>query len=342
MELSIIKELTNFMLLNGYASNKPGLMYGKTGIALSLFELASLSKDSSIEEYALDFLREALATDMKDYSFVSGKSGIAWTLLFLINNHLIAANYQELYGIEHQSIINFIKGDNINKQNISDCIDFLIFLFEIKKQREQKNIEDIDVSIDILLKVIADYYSHSPKSFIEREYFYLCSSKLLGIYNLIKCSRLKLEKIVKSIIITHSSLVDNFYHCPNLKFGTNLFLYGIENTRDDIVALGNNTLDNIIINIREELIDLKQSIDILFCMKLLSQWKNDVYYCKIIELLTDMLFLNKNRINKMSPLYDTDIQILSSLLGGIPRLAWLYSVECTERWSSDRKLIMLF
>lgn len=98
-----------FLLLNGYSQENVGLIYGKLGMSLSLFEISHLYYDDGVEDYAYDLLQEVLASYTKNCSFNNGKAGIAWDILYLRNNQYIDVDYRELYASEHDSIIEFIK-----------------------------------------------------------------------------------------------------------------------------------------------------------------------------------------------------------------------------------------
>lgn len=329
MQLSVDKEFTQFMLLNSYILDSSGLMYGKAGIALSLYNIAYKTNDDLIEKHAFEFLREALAANTKMYSFASGKSGIAWTLLYLIDNNYLDADYQELYGVEHQSIINHIKKGNYN---VSECLDYFIFIFA-----SQQYVMEMNTLLSILSGIISDYYLHYRQNSIERNSFYYHSSKLLGVYCLIECSRPYLSKFVETIIDIYHSLSRELYLCDHLSFGTNLLWYGKDINCDEAISLANMTVDYIVTNFLKEQMNLKQTIDTLYNIDKLAAMGKDMEYHIIRKQLLDMLFYNEKTINQKSPLYIADRKTLSSLMEGIPRLSWL-----DKKCSTAREIIMLF
>lgn len=63
------KMLVDFMLLHGYLLDNPGLMTGKAGIMLSLYEVSQIDKREIIKETAFELLKEVLAWNIKEYSF---------------------------------------------------------------------------------------------------------------------------------------------------------------------------------------------------------------------------------------------------------------------------------
>ena len=60
------KMLVDFMLLHGYLLDNPGLMTGKAGIMLSLYEVSQIDKREIIKETAFELLKEALAWNIKE------------------------------------------------------------------------------------------------------------------------------------------------------------------------------------------------------------------------------------------------------------------------------------
>lgn len=78
------KMLVDFMLLHGYLLDNPGLMTGKAGIMLSLYEVSQIDKREIIKETAFELLKEVLAWNIKEYSFKKGKAGIACALLYIL------------------------------------------------------------------------------------------------------------------------------------------------------------------------------------------------------------------------------------------------------------------
>lgn len=85
------------MLLHSYSLTNSGLMFGKSGIALCLFEAARFFEYEKLEEYGLELLQEAIAWETSDYSFQNGKAGIICVAEYLIKNEFIDADLQELF-----------------------------------------------------------------------------------------------------------------------------------------------------------------------------------------------------------------------------------------------------
>lgn len=65
MNLQKNRQLINFMLLHSYSLTNSGLMFGKSGIALCLFEAARFFEYEKLEEYGLELLQEAIKVGNK-------------------------------------------------------------------------------------------------------------------------------------------------------------------------------------------------------------------------------------------------------------------------------------
>ena len=100
-----IRKIVDHILLNACSVNSSGLYNGKAGMALALFEAARYLKDEYIEEQVFDLLQEALVTKTKDISFEDGLGGIGYVLLYLMRNDFIDADFQELFGEQHQKML---------------------------------------------------------------------------------------------------------------------------------------------------------------------------------------------------------------------------------------------
>lgn len=127
------KSFVNSVLLHGYSLDNIGLMYGKLGVSLSLFEYSRCFNDGLAEKHAFELLQETLVSSVKEYAFNRGGMGIAWSLIYLISNQYIEAEYQELYGREHEDILAFIKRIKNETINVTSHIDAIPFLMISKK-----------------------------------------------------------------------------------------------------------------------------------------------------------------------------------------------------------------
>ena len=89
-----LRLIADMVVLNGSLEFCPGLVHGKTGIALFLFHYSRYSGDKMFEQYAIN-----LIADIQDQLFVNGAvnyeqglSGIAAGIDYLIRNEYLRAN----------------------------------------------------------------------------------------------------------------------------------------------------------------------------------------------------------------------------------------------------------
>lgn len=329
--------LIQFLLLHSYSLTRPGLLYGKSGISLCLFEASRFLKNEKLEEYGLELLQEAIAWNIKDYSFQNGKAGIAWVILYLIENEYIDADLQELYGDEIDEIIKYIRNCRKEQINIAECIGLLIFLFVIKKLITQS---EFDEMCNILSSVLKEYLIELSNTSIGSELFYSYSSIFLGFSSIKEYRNDYLGQITELIIAKSDSvLLDNI--CCNLSYAANLFIYGKKQKIEKATYLGERALDIISDNIIGETLTFKQLVDFRFILEQLSDegYNNELLWkiCKSNESFlfntekNDNLFINSLKLDE-----------LMSIGTGIPRYIWLACLKAEEEKNFNKKILMLF
>lgn len=99
-----LRDLADYLLLNAHALSSSGLMQGRAGIALSLFETAALLHDAYLEEQAFELLRQALLTRTEQIDMSSGLGGIGYALLHVVRGKLLDADFEELFGNQCRQI----------------------------------------------------------------------------------------------------------------------------------------------------------------------------------------------------------------------------------------------
>lgn len=136
-----IRKIVDNILLNASSVNSSGLYNGKAGMALALFEAARYLKDDGIEEKAFNLFQESLIRTEKsnDLSFENGLSGIGHTLIYLITNQFLDADFDEIFKSQTEKIINDFKDIDKSPQrllNLSTVIYFLSVLKNIHRENE--------------------------------------------------------------------------------------------------------------------------------------------------------------------------------------------------------------
>lgn len=324
------KSLVSFIMLHGSVLNNFGLMHGKMGCSLALYEFSQCFNNELAEKYAFELLQEVLAIPMKNNTFVEGKMGIAWSLIHLIKREYIDADYLELYGQEHKEIIDFIKQLRlgIDVASKSDAIAFLI------SSKSYTSKIDFDELLSSLIESLCGYLKLIPESFFDRNIFYSHASKILCCYNLYEELRCQGEAIIDTIVQTHRALMNDDYVCTNLSFGTNLLQYSISRKCLEIEMLANKIIDDYFSNLVVGTLGLKEVIDTIYNMDKLL----------ILNPKSEWILLKKQLNNALldeeSHLYKESRTKLSSLKVGIPRLLM---VECLNMLDlkSDGHYIMM-
>lgn len=125
---SLVRKIVDYILLNACSVNSSGLYNGKAGMALALFEAARYLQDNYIEEQAFDLLQEALITQTEEISFENGLGGIGYALLCLMHNDFVDADFQELFGEQHQKIL--VQTEKLKERN--NAIRLNYYLTKVK------------------------------------------------------------------------------------------------------------------------------------------------------------------------------------------------------------------
>ncbi|GHT66029.1 hypothetical protein AGMMS50239_26840 [Bacteroidia bacterium] len=137
---TIVREFVDYILLNADITKATGLYNGKAGLSLSLFEVSRCLRDEKIEDKAFNLLQEVLIIKNKDDNFENGLAGIGYTLLYLIENKLLEADFDEIFGEQYEALIKNL--ENIEKEplrlvNSLRIIYFLSKVGNIKREDDR-------------------------------------------------------------------------------------------------------------------------------------------------------------------------------------------------------------
>lgn len=301
----------NFVLLHGYSLDDFSLMYGKMGCALSLFEYSRNYHNELAEKHAFNLLQEVLASSVEKNTFSEGRMGIAWALIYLINNQYIEAEYQELYGQEHEKVLAFIKEVEKGTINVASYIDAISFLMIARKYMPESDFESL---LFILIENLSDYFNVKPNNFFEAGSFYEFSSRILGCFNLYEelasCKRNLIDIITQMSV----NLFNDGFVCENMSFGVNMLQYSICNKREDIKKIALKFIEAYVSNIVLKAIDLREAINIFYNLNKLQKLDiQDKWIC-LREDVANLLF------DRKECLYKLDDCKLNTLKEGIPKL----------------------
>lgn len=110
-----IRTLADYVMLNSVATDSTSLYYGRAGMSLCLFEASRYLEDEYVEDYAFTLLKQSLVNEKNDIRFDAGLSGIGYALSYLIRNKFVDADFDELFQIQHNIIVNeFVRQDYEN------------------------------------------------------------------------------------------------------------------------------------------------------------------------------------------------------------------------------------
>jgi hypothetical protein len=315
-----IRKLTDLILLNAYSVHSAGLYNGKSGLSLCLFEISNNLNDERIEECAVDLLQASLVLVNKsnDVSFENGFAGVGFVLLYLIENKLIDANFEELFRKQLNEIY------SVTKKVAPSSIDLLhlVYFFEMLSY-SKNNIETNNFIVSQILENI--------EKFLEKQFRVSTTSNILSINrNILDIfeNYLKVVFRCKNYVIP-TSLIDQYLFLYQKGKILNSFTIGYYlekisfNLPDDklnIIAHTNKKL--AIQNIYPDLLTLAQQIDYLY----LFNEEKEVYKEQICLLENDLFnFANleyeKNILRKIPP-----NSLIVGYKEGIARLLlyWIY------------------
>lgn len=130
-----IRQLAGYISEQAASVKTLGLYNGKAGLALSLFEVSRYLQDEEIENKAFGLLQESLLGRTKDCSFENGLSGIGYVLLYLMENGMVEADFEEMFGEKHEKIIGSF--DTIDKEPdaLLNALKMIYYLSSVKKMK---------------------------------------------------------------------------------------------------------------------------------------------------------------------------------------------------------------
>lgn len=319
-------DFIHFLILNGYSQQNNGLMYGKMGTAISLFQLSRCLEDENLENHAYEMTNQVLASYTYHDSFDNGRIGLAWALVYLINNQYIEIDYHEIFGKEHDTIMESIRKYIPKENNVHQSFDYLLFLLIVVP-----NISPYNLDAKIIDEILDTIYSYSEKVINDSiDEFYLISTRIIGLSN--SCKYVNLDKCAEKVIAKYKER-HNECICNNLTFLVELLNYGIRWHDHNIVMLATKLIDTFFENSLIVSMDYKTAVDILYNIKRISKTLGSDKYHNVEIRLKELLY------DKNSFLYKIEWKTLASLKGGLPRLIW-NEIGSTQN-SADNIILLL-
>lgn len=144
-QISKYQNLITSLLLNGRLMQNIGLMHGKTGLAVVFYHLARKTGNTAFETFAeelIDDIIPVLSTQLP-IDFENGLAGIGWGIEYLIQNHFLEADSDEvLEDFDKQIFLKFLEVPQSNIGLLNGVIGTgHYFLMRIRgAKQKQKNI----------------------------------------------------------------------------------------------------------------------------------------------------------------------------------------------------------
>ncbi len=326
------KTFVDSVLLHAYSLENLGLMHGKMGCALCLFEYSRLFHYELAEKHAFELLQQILASSLSKNEFGDGKMGIAWSLIYLIKNQFVDAEYLELYGKEHDEIMTYIKHLKTETLNFNTKVDAVYFLTNVGSCLSDSNIDFIEI-LSTILNSLSGYFEIIPNNVLECNTFYYIGSKILAYYSCYKDLYFEIGKLIDVIVQTHLILTKNGYVCNNLSFAVNLLQYAIFNKSDVLISLSNSIINCFITNVVCGTLNLREIVDTVYNINRLQILVQNNEYLIIKDELSNLMY------DRKSYLYNIERTTLNTLKGGIPRLLFMLCLK-DQSLNSEGHLIM--
>lgn len=163
----LVGKIVDSILLNYSSIELSGLYNGKAGVALALFEASRYLQDGNLEDVAFSITKEALITKNDNISFEKGLSGVGYVLIHLIERCFLEADFNELFGNQHQMILQSI--DALNEDGVV-LFDYIKVIFYLKRYIQFSNGDyNASSAIDKLLKASEQQILHSLCDFSAKD-----------------------------------------------------------------------------------------------------------------------------------------------------------------------------
>ena len=335
---NIIRKLADFVLLNSCSINSSGLYNGKAGMALALFEIARCLHDEYIEERASELLQESLLSKNEDIGFENGLSGIGFTLLYLIRNRFVDADFEELFGHNLSKILKVLK--EWKDRDLSDLLfnnlKIVYFLDDVLQNGRSSTISPY---IKLFLATVE---SHLLKWFndVKNANLLIQNSKIDQLesfeeYLKIICN-CKLFEPSYHILTSYSLLYMNGEYVSNIFIGHYLRMISIERGSGELEVIAEKNTKYAIMDIHPETMSLMQRLNLLYLLTSFYQDRCSEY----IKLLEEGLVNIKEQNSQEKDLLH-GFQSTSSIAGyqsGMSRLLlyWVYRKNLEEHMDCTR------
>ena len=207
-----LKYISETLKQKGVTVTRPGLMYGKMGIAIFFFHYAHFTGDTSFEDCAMELI-ESLQEQISQnhvYDYAEGLAGIGVGIEYLAQNKFVAVDTDEVLR-DHDMLIFYttVIGDHSDVTLLSGLSGTGRYLLFRTARPGFNNVHIPALNNKILLIHITDYFERRIPSLksneLEDVYNFLLEMNQANIYPV------KTKRLLK-ILSSDSSLTNTLIH----------------------------------------------------------------------------------------------------------------------------------
>lgn len=324
----IRNNIIDVVLINMYTENNAGYAFGKTGIALTLLNIASRFKSryAYLEEHAVALLEEILALNIDIPSFMNGNAGIGFALNQSISNALIDADFLDLFATRQNDIINYIKSmTSFDDEKYFDYLDYMFFTEALENRISSKDIYECQEILLIHINTYIDLHISNIDTWIYRRQYYAFAIKLMSLINSLQSYNSKYAKYFLSKIWQNElKLSRQGYVCPYITYYCYMLISTMEMKQyvyADLIAIKNISIENLK-NIIPEILSFKELIDVSYLLLQIKGKVKDIDCDNIINnVISQYIDTDKIRIeNKIKHTLFDSAGYNIGIYGGLSRL----------------------
>jgi len=275
-----IRKISEKLLQDVEKATSTGLYNGKAGLSFALFITASYLQDEQIEDEAFNLLKESIVIKNQDLSFETGLAGIGYTLLCLIENKYLDANFDEIFGEQYEMIIKGFETIEKYPMKLLNSLKVIYFLSKVNHIKREDNrtgkiIQKIFEGLELFL--IIQFQDFTDIHYINKK------ADVLNIYkiylHLVDYSGY--THFSNSVLEDYAALYRNGKIASSLETGfylRNMAARQGMKIYDDIIT---DNINNGISNIRLNTLSLKERIDLAKIISIIKP-KDDRKYDKLL------------------------------------------------------------
>ena len=293
-----IKQLLEAILLNAGSIDSINLNDGKLGLSLCLFEVAKYLNDESAEDAAFTLLQEVLALRQKGKAVKPMEIG--FVLLYLIENRLIEADFDDLFGEEKERLL---KSISVIKPYSATHLIFIPFLSLLY------NLNNVELVCQLMVKIL-----DGAALSLEQQFNQMQANRFMpnlqtcenAFENYLRSSSLLDDYVISPHVLEHYEKLYLQERIPN-RFTTGFYIEKLFPENERLRSFGKSIQAYAAQNIYPDILSLSQRINLLYLLK-----QEESIYKVQIQQLEKRMFNNdismyEKQIARMIPLNKSTI-----------------------------------